>query len=289
MSAPNVGRVGGSLACALLLGALGHPGTAQTMRSFAASHAENGESLLHAQLVFRGGTVTIAPGPAAQLFSAHLRYDADRFLPIQQYDAGTHTVRLGLETTGNGGVRVTSRNQLSQVGRFTFAPDVPLELTADLGASEASLELGGLTLTSVDLRASTTRGAVAFTHPNLGSCQQATFQLTAGQLEIAGLANAACSNVRVEGGAGNVVLGFEGSWRTPITVVLDISMGGVTLRVPNGTGLRLITDRFLSTLTTRGLAKTSDGWASPGFATAPHRVTVQLTTAISGVEIRWIE
>ena len=155
----------------------------------------------------------------------HLKYDADRFAPVQQYAPRTGILRLGLESVGKGGVRVTSRSQLEQVATFTFSPSVPLALSANLGASEAELDLGGLTLTELTVRSGASRGTVDFSKPTQGECLHASFNLGATELTVRNLANAACAEVRIEGGVGRATLDFGGAWRRDTRLSVDLSMG----------------------------------------------------------------
>lgn len=266
-----------------------HAASAQTMRTFSATRPVAGEKLVRATLDFHGGTIAIGSLTGNELFHVLLRYDADRFVPLQEYEPRTGILHLGLQPVGVTGVRVTSRAQLAQTAQFAFNRSVPLMLTANMGASEASLELGDLTLDAVEVRASATRGRVSFASPNRGSCRQATFSVTAGQLEVEHLANAGCYQVRVDGAAGSAVLSFDGSWRRDITLTVDLSMGGLTLRLPKGTGVRLSGSRFLSTLETSGLQKDGDDWISAGYAGAPRKLTVELKTSVAGVSLEWID
>jgi hypothetical protein len=272
----------------LMAGASAMSLPAQTMRNFTATRNVAGEKLIRASLDFHGGTVSVAPLTGAGLFHVLMRYDADRFVPVQEYEPRTGILRLGLQPVGATAVRVTSRAQLAQTAQFSFARDVPLMLSANFGASEANLELGELTLSQLDVRASATRGQVSFGAPNRGSCRLATFTIAAGQLEVMHLANSGCYEVRLDGAAGNAILGFDGSWRRDITLIVDLSMGGLTLRLPKGTGVRLNSNRFLTSLSAEGLIKQEGGWISAGYAQAPHKLNVELKTSVAGVNLEWM-
>ncbi len=276
----------------LVAGAAGTQATslaAQTMRTFTAARNVAGERVLRASLDFHGGTVSVEPLGGKELFHVLMRYDADRFVPIQDYEPRTGMLHLGLQPVGVTGVRVTSRAQLSQTAQFSFARDVPLMLSANFAASEASLQLGGLTLDELDVHASATRGQVRFDTPNRGNCRLAAFTVAAGQLEVMHLANAGCNEVHVEGAAGNVILGFDGTWRRDITLIVDMSMGGLTLRLPAGTGVQLNSNRFLTSVNAQGLVTQDGGWISEGFSKAPHKLNVELKTSVAGVNLEWIK
>ena len=281
-----------AIALALLLGGAGaarSPIAAQTMRTFSASRNVASERQLRASLEFGAGTVMVRPAAGNQLYNLNARYDAERFSPVQQYESRTGILHIGLASSGKGGVRVTSRRQLEQTALFEFSPTVPLALTASLGASEATLELGGLTLTELTVHSGASRGTIAFSKPTRGECRSATFGVGATEIVVEKLANAACGTVRVEGGVGRATLDFGGRWRRDASVEIELSMGSVTLRVPRGSGVQLVADRFLSPVSAEGLVRNDKTWTTPDFTRAARKVTVRLKTAMVGVNVEWVD
>lgn len=264
----------------------GGDAAAQVMRTLTAARPLAGSPPpTRADVSFGAGRVILRAGDGADLYRMRLRYDSERFAPRQAYDPRTGHLALGLESVGRGGIRVTSRAQLDQVARFEFAPAVPLDLTAHLGASEASLDLGGLTLTELTVRSGGVRGIVDFSGPTLGDCRRATFSVGGSELDVLRLANAGCREVVVDGNVGRAVLDFGGAWRSDVRVEAALAMGHLTLRVPEGTGLRITAERFLSALSLDGMERDGNTWSTPGFDAAPRKVTVALTTALAGLDV----
>jgi hypothetical protein len=275
-------------ACALLLAS---PLAAQTMRNYSVGRpvAEASQPPLRALLEFGAGRVLVRASTGNALYDARLRYDAERFTPVHQYQPRTGTLRLGLESIGRAGFRVTSRNDLEQVARFEFAPNVPLSLEAALGASEAVLDLGGLTLNELYVRSGATRGSVDFTSPTLGTCRQALFAIGAAELMAMRLANAGCERVRVEGGMGRAVLDFSGTWRRDVAIEAALAMGSLTLRIPRDVGVQISAERFLTRLDVKGLERDGNTWRTPGFAEATRKLSLTLKASVSGMDIEWID
>jgi hypothetical protein len=282
---------------ACLLGAcLSLPGIAnpspcagQSMRTFSVTRPVSTERFLHVTLDFAGGTALLLPAPDGELYGLKLRYDADRFEPVQQYDVRTGILRLGAASSGAMGVRVTSRAQLEQTARFEFAAGVPLAIYATLGASDATIDLGGLTLTEFELRSTATHATVDFSRPTQGNCKAATFTVGAAQVDVRHLASAGCETLRVDGGVGAVSLRLDGEWRRDPTLVVDLAMGGLTLELPRGTGVRLTGERFLAPFDSKGFVRTGDTWTTPGFERAVHKLTVELKASMVGIDVEWIE
>ncbi|MEO5799566.1 MAG: hypothetical protein ABIZ70_00335 [Gemmatimonadales bacterium] len=262
---------------------------AQTMRSFNATRPVAGERMLRATLDFGAGRVVVQPGVAGSLYRAVLRYDAERSAPVQDYDTRTGILHLGLEPVGGGGMRVTSRAQLDQTGRFEFSPDIPLSFTANLGAADATIDLGGTTLVDLAIWSGATRSSLAFSRPTRGECRKASFTVGASELDVRQLANAACDEISVEGGVGRATLGFEGEWRRNSSVAVALSMGTLTLRVPRGVGLQVTAGRFLTSLNVEGLARSGNVWSTAGYSSAARRLQIELKTSMAGVNVEWID
>ena len=100
-----------ALACGALLLAGASALPAQAMRNFSASRpARAGDpALLRTTLDFGAGRVVLRAGAPDQLYRMQLRYDAERFAPIHDYEPAAGSLHLGLEQQGRGGIRVTSR------------------------------------------------------------------------------------------------------------------------------------------------------------------------------------
>lgn len=281
-------RLGAALGAVLL--AAGPALAAQTMRSYAAGGpSANPPAVLRTVLEFGAGRVVVRAGTGPSLYDAQLRYDADRFTPVHRYEPRTGALRLGLESVGRAGIRVTSRSQLEQVARFELSPRVPLELEASLGASEALLDLGGLTLQRLAVRAGATRGTIDFSTPTRGTCREFALALGAGELLALRLANAGCELVRIEGGVGRALLDLGGTWRRDLRVESKLSMGSLVVRIPRGTGVEVTAQKFLSRFAMEGLTRDGDAWRTAGFAQAARKVTLDLQANVAGFEIEWID
>jgi hypothetical protein len=275
------------LAAALLL--VPAAATAQTMRAFTTARPASGESLLRATVDFGGGRFSLGPASDSSLYRALIRYDAERYAPVQRYNPHTGVLRIGVQAVGAAGVRVTSRAQLEQVGEFQFSREVPLSLEANLGASEATFDLGGLTLSDLTVRTGATRSTVDFSRPTRGDCRSATFSLGAGQLDVRHAAQSGCALITVTGGVSGATLDFGGTWRRNTSLVAELTMGSLTLRIPRGTGVEVRMDRFLAPFGAKGFERKGQAWITPGFADAPHKLRVELKTAMAGVEVEWID
>jgi hypothetical protein len=275
------------LPLALVLG--GGVAQAQTMRPFGTFRQLHGETRLNARLEYAAGILRVAPGPLGELYRMDLSYDDSRYLPVSDFDTQTGSVILGLRPEGQGGVRVVSRNQLRQVAAVTLSPRVDLRLALSLGAVEADIELGGLRVSNLTMKTGASRAILRFSEPNAARCNLAAISAGAAEVSLLGLGNSRCDEIEFEGGMGKVILDFSGRWSSSSKVEVTMAVGELTLRLPRTVGVRLRMDKFLSSFDPVGLVRQGDTFQSPDYAGKQRHLDLDLTTAVGGVKVEWVE
>jgi hypothetical protein len=276
---------------ALTLGLVVWAGTAQaqTMRPFATFRQIHSETRLATRLEYAAGSLRVAPGRAAELYRMDLSYDQDRYLPVSDFDASSSSVVLGVRPAGEGGVRVVSRKQLNQMAAVALSPRVDLTLGLSLGAVDADVELGGLRVTRLDLKTGASRAVVRFSQPNAARCARATISAGAAEVSVLGLGNSRCDEIEFEGGMGKVMLDFGGGWSSSAQVDVKMAVGELTLRLPRRIGVRITMDKFLSSFESAGLQRRGNEFVSPNYDRSQRRLNLDLTTAVGGVKVEWVD
>jgi hypothetical protein len=262
---------------------------AQTMRPFATFRQMHGETRLAARLEYAAGILRVAPGRPAELYRMDLSYDQDRYEPVSDFDASTGSVVLGLRRSGEGGVRMVSRKHLNQAAAVTFSPRVDLALALTLGAVDADMELGALRVTRLDLKTGASRTVVRFSRPNAARCERATISAGAAEVSVLGLGNSRCDEIEFEGGMGKVTLDFAGTWTSNARLNAKLAVGELTLRLPRRAGVRITMDKFLSSFEPAGLIRQGDQFVSPNYERSQRRLDIDLTTAVGGVKVEWVD
>jgi cell wall-active antibiotic response 4TMS protein YvqF len=274
----------------LVLALLPAAAEAQTMRPFTTFRQVHGETRLDAKLEYGAGSLRISPGQGNELYRMNLSYDENRFIPLSDFDVARGSVLLGLRAAGEGGVRVVSRNQLQQVAMVGFSPRVDLALDLALGAVDAEVELGGLRISSLALKTGASQAVVRFSKPNLTRCRRADFSAGAAQLALLGLGNSRCDDIGFEGGMGKVTLDFGGAWTSSARVQVRMAVGELTLRLPRRIGVRITMDKFLSRFQgAAGLERRGEAFQSRNYDTSQRHLDLDLTTAVGGVNVEWVE
>jgi len=262
---------------------------AQTMRAFSTFRQLHGETRLNARVEYGAGSLRVEPGQPGELYRMNLSYDEDRFVPVSDFDASSRTVVLGLRAAGQGGVRVVSRNQLRQLASIALSPRADLALDLSLGAVDAEVELGGLRISDLDLKTGASRATVRFSRPNGMRCRHAAFSAGAAEVSVFGLGNSRCDEIEFEGGIGKVLLDFSGAWTSSAHVQVKMAMGEITLRLPRRVGIRLAMDKFLSSFESAGLVRRGDSFVSENYDRASRRLDLEITAAVGGVSVEWVE
>jgi hypothetical protein len=273
----------------LALGLGASAAAAQSMRPFSTYRQWHGETRLDARLDYAAGALRLAPGRPTELYRMDVLYDGERYTPVSAFDAARGGVRLGLRASGEGGLRVVSRNQLRQTASVTFSPKSDLALAVTLGAVDGDLELGGLRLTDLRLEAGASRATVRFSQPNAARCRAATLTAGAAELSVLGLGNSRCDRITFEGGVGRVTLDFGGAWTSSSQVAVKMALGEVALRLPRAVGVRITLDKFLASFEPQGMVRRGTSYLSPGYDQATRHLDIDVTTAIGGVTVDWLE
>lgn len=278
---------GAGLAAALL--AWGSAAPAQTMRPFGTFRQWHGETRLTARLDYAAGQLRIAPGSSSQLYRMDLSYDDSRYVPISDFDRQSGSVVLGLKPEGQGGVRVVSREQLRQTAVVAFSPKVDLSLALALGATETDVELGGLSISNLAVKTGASRAVIRFSQPNGIRCGLAAISAGAAEVSLFGLGNSRCDEIEFESGVGKVLLDFSGTWSTSTRVEVKMAVGELTLRLPRRVGVRIRMDKFLASFEPVGLVRRGEWFESRNYGSTERHLDLDLTAAMGGVNVEWVE
>jgi hypothetical protein len=246
------------------------------------------QTSLRAVINFAAGEVTLRPAPADMLYRMSAEYDSERYQPLTRYDSESQSVVLGLEPTGQGGLRVSSKEHLEQTADIELSRMVPLSLDITLGAAVGTLDLGGLRIRRVRLETAGSRTRVRFAQVNPGRCDTLAVKSGAAEVSLESLGNSRCDTIQIDGGAGGVTLDLGGAWAADGRVGVAVAVGQVKLKIPRDLGVELSLEQFLSSYEPKGFVREGKVWRTPGYAQAGHRVALHLSTTVGGVNVAWV-
>ena len=112
--------------------------------------------IVHAELKMAAGELRLRGG-AAKLMEGEFRYNVDKWKPEVRYEQTGFRGQLTVTQSGSG----TTGNVVNE-WTIGLNNGIPIDLDTTLGAGEAHLDLGGLTLRSVNVKMGAGQSEISF-------------------------------------------------------------------------------------------------------------------------------
>jgi len=269
-----------------LVSVMGSPerSAAQSWRNVTMSRQLSGESDMRVRIRYGAGRLSVRSAATGALYRMELRYDEDSFEPVAEYAED----RLELGVRGIGKHINWPGNHDSGEMKLTLARGVPMDLDMEFGAVRADVDLGGLQMTRLELSTGASESRIDISEPNRLRMSSAGFEVGAADFHVRNLGNLNAEIITVDAGVGKVVLDFRGQWEGDATVSVDMGLGALELRFPEGLGVRVIKNTFLTSLNSEGLRKRGDSFYSRDWDEAEHRITVTVDAVLGSIDVVWI-
>ena len=198
------------------------------------------------EIELQDGRFEIRTGPAGTEIQVDGEYAENYYELIEEHTpadaSGGPRTTIRLRSTSSGLVRMMARfrgsgDRSNQPNRLTVLIPAgrPIALTLDVSQGESRIDLGGLTLTDLDVDLSMGDHRLGFGEPLAEELQQLRVSGDMGNIELDQLGNARARALRVSSRMGNFTLDLGGAWPTDAVSDLEIthSMGDLRLRIPN--------------------------------------------------------
>lgn len=260
------------------------PAEAQSWRTVTMSRQAEGDDPVDVRIRYGAGRFTVRPSGDGLLYRMQLRYDEDTFEPVADYGRGR--LDLGVDNLGNS-INL-GRNRQSGEMDLLLGRGVPMDLDMEFGAVRADLDLGGLDLTALSLSTGASESTVDISSLNRERMGTARFEVGAADFSVRHLGNLNAERIDVDAGVGEITLWFTGDWQRDARVSIDMGLGSLELRFPEGLGVRLKKDSFLTSLDSEGMVKRGDYYYSLDWESAEHQVTIDLDAAFGSVRVLWV-
>jgi len=269
-----------------LVSVIGSPqrAAAQSWRTVTMSRQLTGESDMQVRIRYGAGRLDVRSAETGALYRMELRYDEDTFEPVAKYEGDR--LELGVKSVRN---HINwPKNRDSGEMKLTLARNVPMDLDMEFGAVRADVDLGGLQMTRLELSTGASESRIDISEPNQLRMSSAGFEVGAADFHVRNLGNLNAEVITVDAGVGNVVLDFRGRWQGDANVSVDMGLGALELRFPEGLGVKVIKNTFLTSLDSEGLIKRGDSFYSLDWEEAEHQVTVTVDAAFGSIDVVWI-
>lgn len=261
----------------------------QSFRTVSATRVALDETSLNVRIEFAAGTLRLRPGDGRLLYQGEIYYDEDKFDANTDYDPDMRTLSFGLDTRDRG-LRL-GHLETPQRMDLALTPHIPTRLNIELGAVDARVELGGMTVSAVNLKIGAAKTHLSFSEPNRGICRSLDLTVAAAEFRARQLANSRCETISFEGGVGDITLDFTGDWVNGMTMeaAIKLGLGQLTLRIPRSLGVAIEMDRFLASFDRAGFRKHGSRYVSESYETASNRLTISIKAVLGDIDIDWVE
>ena len=267
----------------LLFAAAASSVRAQELRTFASSRRLADEEALDVRVTYGAGRFIVGAAPAGQLYRMSLRYDEDMFEPVSDFDG--HELRLGVDGRGRN-IRI-GKQEGGEL-RVDLTAAVPMRLALEFGAGRANLDLGGLSITDLEVHTGAAEATLDVSRPNPVAMDRAELEVGAADFTALRLGNLNAREIEVNAGVGDISIDLTGQWRQDGTVQVGMGLGSLELSFPRNVGVKLQEKTFLTSVDTQGLEKRGDAYYSSNWEASERHVTVDIQAAFGNVDIRWV-
>jgi len=136
--------------------------------------------------------------------------------------------------------------------------DSPMNLIIAAGAYDGTLELGGLSLKSLEVKDGAANVNLSFSKPNATEMSILRYATGASTVKLIGLANANFSALTFSGGAGNYTLDFSGELQQDAVATVDSGLGNLSLIIPQNVNAKVTVESAAVNI------NHSSGWSQNG-------------------------
>lgn len=257
---------------------------AQSWRTVTASRQLAGEDRVDVHVTYGAGRFEVQPVEGNALYRMRLRYDEDAFQPLTEYRDGR--LRVGVE---NGPRNIPIRRNGSGEMELALAREVPMDLKLEFGAVTAELNLGGLSLRTLQLSTGASEAVVDVSEPNPVRMTSARLEVGAASFTARTLGNLNSEQIEIAAGVGDVRLDFGGEWRGDSEVKVGMGLGSLELSFPRGLGVRIVRSTFLTSFDSQELVRRGEAFYSESWDQAESRLTIEIEAAFGSIRVLWYD
>ncbi len=163
-------------------------------------------------------------------------------------------------------------------------------LNLDIGACDAKMDFGGLSLRSVIMDIGAASGNINFSKPNPIRLEEFKMNAGASSLNMTSIGNANFSRFDFSGGVGSFELDFRGEYNGESEIFIEIGLGSTEIILPANVPVRVETDggNWLSSVDFHGdipLKINDDEFESGDFEGAKTRIILHLEVGLGSADI----
>lgn len=258
---------------------------------------DGGEASVRADLDLGLGTVSVGEAEPGTLFQAEVA------LPDDGLQTVFATERVATESGAQARVRLRLSGEAASprdldrtrgiAWRLLFSHKTPLDLSVQLGAAQADLNLTGVPLRRLAVVCGVGRADLRLDAPNPESAADVSVRAGVSEFTGTGLGHLRFRRFRFEGGVGRFALDFRGAPPEPgAEATLKVGVGEMTVVLPAGVPLVLEAPagRLSAVEVPPGLVTLGQGrYATPGAEADADAFVVRIASGPGRVRVRFAE
>ena len=246
------------------------------------------------EVEFSFGDIRIERGNPRKAVTGYVRYDKDYIRPLMEYEVRGTVARFELITKSRHSgwrVDVVRHDMDSPESELYFTPRVPLELDFTCGLGEATLDLGDLQITDLNLDNGLGETTLDFSTPNAAKLRRMSVDNGLGELLARNLSNARSRRLKFDCGLGSADLDFSGDEFHDMSVDVNVGLGSVILRIPRGYNVLMeAEENFLSTIDTRDMVQKGRGYyRNEDYDPSKPTLEISVSVGLGSIELKWID
>jgi hypothetical protein len=254
----------------------------------------SGVKIVDAEIKLSVGEFNLYKGNSVPDLVAIIEGDYDESRYSYDYDFDPSGRRADLlfssELRGRLHTNIDGNNNRWELG---LSPDVEWRLKGDIGAAEATLDLGGLSVSELQFDVGAADAQIDFSTRNQTTLNH--FKISAGacDLKMNDLGNSRFDRLEFDGGVGSFRLDFSGQFDYRADARIEVGLGSVHIIIPSEVGVRLeSSDNFLSSIkfSKRVLKKVhedEDVFETDNFDTAKGQLILRLEIGMGSADIEF--
>jgi len=205
------------------------------------------------------GKLKVAGG-AEDLLNADFKYNVASWRPRIKYELIDDHGKLAVEQPH--GVRGAALGKVVYKWDLRLRDDVPLDLSVKLGVGRSDLQLGGLSLETLDI------------------------QTEAGNVNADLVGSTSLTQLNVEQGAGNSEIDLTGRREKDLNVNIRSGVGGITMRLPTDVGVRVNIRHGIGKVNANSLTKKGKTYVNEAYGRSNVTIDVDIIGGVGEINLK---
>jgi hypothetical protein len=230
-----------------------------SLRSESATVELGDASSVDVEIEMAAGELQVAGG-ASDLLEADFTYNVAELEPEVEYRNDKLSVQTpDVEDTGIG--TLWDLDDYRYEWDLRLNDDVPIDMDITMGAGTSDLDLGSLTLTTLDIQAG------------------------AGEITLNLSGTTSLTRLSVDAGVGEITIDLTGDWQQDLDAAIRAGVGKLTVLLPRDVGVRVDVERGISDTDTRGLSRDGDDYVNDAYGESEVTLRIEIDAGIGQINL----